>query len=441
MLDETHRYFNKAADILGLSDRIRSILLTPLRVVKVEVVIEDDGGMLSSYIGYRVQHDKARGPMKGGLRYHPSVDEGEATALANLMTWKTAVVDLPYGGAKGGINCDPSKMSEREVHAVTRKFVERIKEVIGPTIDIPAPDVNTNAMVMGWIMDEYSKFAGFSPGVVTGKPLHLFGSPGREEATGRGVMLVLGEVLNDAGKRFEDVTVAIQGFGNVGSNAARLVAEQGAKIVAVADHRGGVSNAEGLDVAALIEHAKEHRTVAGFSGGDAFESSEVLTWDADVLIPAALGGVLTKENAGDVRAKIIVEGANGPTAPEADEIFAKKGVTVVPDILANAGGVTVSYFEWAQNIQQFRWEAERVTTELEKIMRKAYAAVRHTAAERKTDMRTGAYLLGIERVGRAHMSRTHYDELRGQPESRIPRTAQPAVDPHGTRTSGRRWNQ
>ncbi len=410
MLEESHYYFNRAADVLGVSDTLREILLTPRRIVKVEIVIQNDAKRLQHYRGFRVQHNTARGPMKGGLRYHPSVDEDHASALANLMTWKTAVVNLPYGGAKGGIDCDPSKMSERELNDVTRSFVEQIKDVIGPTVDIPAPDVNTNAKVMGWIMDEYSKYNGFSPGVVTGKPLHLFGSAGREEATGRGVMYALDEALKDQKKSLSDVTVAVQGFGNVGSNAARLIAEQGGKVVAVADHMGGVSNGEGLDVPELVKWAQEKRTVKGFSGGDAFESPEVITWDADVLIPAALEDAITKENAGDVRAKTIVEGANGPTSPEASEILAEKGVTVVPDILANAGGVTVSYFEWAQNIQQFQWEIDRINSELEKVMRKAYASVRDVAREKKIDLRTAAFVLGIRRVGRAALSRRYIDE-------------------------------
>ena len=410
MLEESHYYFNQAADVLGVSDTLREIILSPRRIVKVEIVIQNDEKRLQHYYGFRVQHNTARGPMKGGLRYHPTVDEDHSSALANLMTWKTAVVNLPYGGAKGGINCDPSQMSERELNDVTRAFVEQIKDVIGPTVDIPAPDVNTNAKVMGWIMDEYSKYKGFSPGVVTGKPLHLFGSEGREEATGRGVMYALDEALRDEKKSLTDVTIAVQGFGNVGSNAARLIAEQGGKVVAVADHLGGVSNAEGLDIPKLVEHSRKERTVKGFSGGDAFESAEVITWDADVLIPAALVYAITKENAGDVRASIIVEGANGPTSPEASEILARKGVTVVPDILANAGGVTVSYFEWAQNIQQFQWEIDRINSELEKVMRKAYASVRDVARERKIDLRTAAFVLGLRRVGRASLSRRYIDE-------------------------------
>ena len=409
MLAASHYYFHKASDVLDLSDNLRDILLTPFRVVKVECVTEDDKGELQHHMGYRVQHNRARGPMKGGLRYHPNMDEEHATALANLMTWKTAVVDVPFGGAKGGINCDPAKMTERELSGVTRRFVEQVHDVIGPTIDIPAPDVNTNAKVMGWIMDEYSKYHGFSPGVVTGKPLELFGSPGREEATGRGVLYCLEEALGDMGKSFAGITVAIQGFGNVGSNTARLIAEQGAKIVAVADHGGGVTKTDGLDVPALIEYVKNNkeRSVAGYPDADAFDGSEIVTWDADVFVPAALEEVITKENAGDVRAKIIVEGANAPTTPEADEILHKNGVLVIPDILANAGGVTVSYFEWAQNIQQFRWELDRVTEELSKVMRRAYGAVRDVAKERKIDMRTAAFVLAITRVGKAATSRYH----------------------------------
>ena len=407
MLEASHHYFHKAATVLDLSDKLCNILLTPRRVVKVEIVTETDDGELLKHIGFRVQHNSARGPMKGGLRYHPTVDEDHATALANLMTWKTAVVDIPYGGAKGGIDVDPTKLTTNELQLVTREFVSQIKEVIGPTQDIPAPDVNTNATIMGWIMDEYSKHYGFSPAVVTGKPLQLFGSPGREEATGRGVMYTLEEALKDQGKTLKDQRVAVQGFGNVGSNAARLIAEQGARIVAVADHIGGVSNADGLDVPALIEYVHEKRTVDGFSGGDAFDKDEIITWDADVLIPAAIEDVIHEDNAGEVRASIIVEGANGPTTPEADEILIERGITVVPDILANAGGVTVSYFEWAQNIQQYRWELERVNDELSRIMRRSYAAVRDVAEEKKLDMRTAAFVLAIRRVGQAALARRH----------------------------------
>jgi len=410
MLEDAKYYFQKAADVLGLPDRIREILITPIRVVKVDLVFDDDDGKLQHYLGFRVQHNKARGPMKGGLRYHPDMDEDHAAALANLMTWKTAVVDVPFGGAKGGINCDPGKMSDRELNAVTRKFVEQTKEVIGPTTDIPAPDVNTNAKVMGWIMDEYSKFAGFSPAVVTGKPLHLFGSQGRDEATGRGVMVVLDEALKDRGKSWQDIRVAVQGFGNVGANAARLIAEQGAKIVAIGDHMGGVSNEDGLDINALNEWVLEHHTVKGFEGGQPFHSPDVITWDVDVLIPAALEGAINPDNVNEVKADIIVEGANAPTSPPAHEVLVERGVLIVPDILANAGGVTVSYFEWVQNIQQFTWNKDRVDQELTARMRKAYAAVREVALENSIDMRTAAFVLAIRRVSEAALARTFVEE-------------------------------
>ena len=410
MLEDSHYYFQKAADVLNLPERLKAILWAPIRTVKVDLVIDDDDGKLQHYQGYRVQHNKARGPMKGGLRYHPEMDEDHAAALANLMTWKTAIVDVPFGGAKGGINCDPLTMSESELNKVTRRFVEQTREIIGPTIDIPAPDVNTNAKVMGWIMDEYSKYAGFSPGVVTGKPLELFGSEGRDEATGRGVMVVLDEALKDRGKSWQGIRVAVQGFGNVGSNAARLIAEQGAKIIAVADHLGGVSNDDGLDIDALGLWVAEHRTVKGFSGGSAFDGSKIVTWNVDVLIPAALEGAITEHNVNDVKADIIVEGANGPTTPAAHEVLVKRGVLVVPDILANAGGVTVSYFEWAQNIQQFRWQKDRVDEELTRKMRDAYAAVLDVAKQEDVDMRIAAFVLGIKRVGKAATSRSYVPE-------------------------------
>lgn len=407
MLAESHFYFHKAADVLGLSDEVRTILLTPRRTVKIGIAIEGEDGRLHSYEGYRVQHNTSRGPMKGGLRYHPAMDEDHAAALANLMTWKTAVVDVPFGGAKGGINCDPQSMSEKDLFDVTVRFVQQMKEVIGPTTDIPAPDVNTNAKVMGWIMHEYSKYAGFSPAVVTGKPLDLFGSAGREAATGRGVMDVLGEALKEQGKGFADVTIAVQGFGNVGSNAARLMAERGARVVAVADHSGGVAREEGLDIPALITWTADKGSVKGFPHAEAFESGEIITWNADVLVPAALEEVIDKDNAANVKAAIIVEGANGPTTPEADRILNERGIMIIPDILANAGGVTVSYFEWTQNIQQFRWDEDRVNLELDKKMSRAYRTVRETATEHGIDMRTAAFVLAIRRVGKAALARIH----------------------------------
>ena len=401
MLETTNQFFTRAADHLELNDRLRAILQTPSRVVRVELVTESDDGDLHHHLGFRVQHNGARGPMKGGLRYHPSMDEDHAASLASLMTWKTAVVDIPYGGAKGGINCDPSKLSEAELYRITTRFVELIKEVIGPTLDIPAPDVNTNAQIMAWIMDEYSKYYGFSPAVVTGKPVEVFGSLGREEATGRGVMYALEECLKSDNRGFADVSVAIQGFGNVGSHAARLIAERGGRIVAVSDISGGIANDAGIDIPALLAWVAEHRVVEGFEGADPIPGEEVLTYDADVLIPAALENAITGDNAANVRASIIVEAANGPLDVAAHDILADKGVTVIPDILANAGGVTVSYFEWSQNIQQYRWEEQRVVEELEKIMRRAYQNVAHLARVSELDLRTAAFVLAIKRVAKA----------------------------------------
>jgi len=401
MLETTNLFFNRAADYLDLTEQHRDILRTPNRVVRVEIITESDDGGLHHHLGYRVQHSGARGPMKGGLRYHPSMDEDHAASLASLMTWKTAVVNIPYGGAKGGINCDPSKLSNGELYRITTTFVELIKEIIGPTRDIPAPDVNTNPQIMAWIMDAYSKFYGFNPGVVTGKPVDLFGSYGREEATGRGVLYVLEECLGAAGRRLEDVTVAIQGFGNVGSNAARLIAGRGGRVVAISDISGGIRNESGIDIPALLEWVREHGVVAGFPGGDRVDGEAVLTGKADVLIPAALEEAVTRDNADRVQAGIIIEAANSPLTAEAHDMLVDKGVTIVPDILANAGGVTVSYFEWSQNIQQFRWEESRVIDELEKIMRRAYRDVSELAASAQLDMRTAAFVLAVRRVVKA----------------------------------------
>jgi glutamate dehydrogenase (NAD(P)+) len=411
MLEATNLYFNRAADHLGLDEQLRTILTTPHRVVRVEIITESDDGKLLHHLGYRVQHNKARGPMKGGLRFHPAMDEDHAASLASLMTWKTAVVNIPYGGAKGGINCDPSKLSEPELNRITTQFVELIKDVIGPTIDIPAPDVNTNSTIMAWIMDEYSKYYGFNPGVVTGKPVDLFGSLGRDEATGRGVMYALEECLKGDGRSLSDVTVAIQGFGNVGSHAARLIAEQGGKIVAVSDISGGIANEQGLDVPALLDYVKSNGVVEGFPGADKIDGAEVLTYKADVVIPAALEEAITADNANDVQAGVVIEAANGPLTPQAHDILVGRGVTIVPDILANAGGVTVSYFEWSQNIQQFRWEEQRVVEELEKVMRRSYADVAKLAADEGLDLRTAAFVLAIKRVAKAAASRRSVGHL------------------------------
>jgi len=381
-------------------------LATPYREIKVECPIRKDDGTMATYVAYRVQHDNARGPMKGGIRYHHEVDPDEVNALASLMTWKTAVVGVPFGGGKGGIACNPREMSAGELERLTRTLVQKLHDVIGPKTDIPAPDMGTNAQVMAWIVDEYQKFQGYSPGVVTGKPIELGGSLGRDSATGRGVLYGAEALFHDEGKKISDMTFAIQGFGNVGYWAARLFAEQGGRIVATSDVTGAIRNPEGLDVAALKRHVEKTRGVVGFAGGESFDADTLLTMDVDVLIPAALGDVLTKDNAGDVRAKYVLEGANHPTDPDADEIFAKRGITVLPDIYANAGGVTVSYFEWVQNTQRYYWEEERVNDELRRIMQKAWADLRETRAKYKCDIRTAAFALAIGRVARA-------TELRG----------------------------
>jgi glutamate dehydrogenase (NAD(P)+) len=405
MLEDTQAYFHQAADVLKLSGKIRDILWHPMRIVKVEIVTEADDGHLMHHVGFRVQHNAARGPMKGGLRYHPTVDEDDAIALAGLMTWKTAVANIPYGGAKGGINCDPSQLSARELDDITRVFVQRIHEFIGPQVDIPAPDVNTGPQQMAWIMDEYAKFHGYTPAVVTGKPLNLGGSLGRTEATGRGAILILQEALKHRNESMEGKRIAIQGYGNVGSYAGMLAQDMGAKLVAVADHTGGICNDGGIDAHALAEYVTAHGGVNGFPGTDSMPGDQIMGYDCDVLIPAALGGVITKDNASSVKASIIVEGANAPTTLEAGEILHDKNILVIPDILANAGGVTVSYFEWVQNIQQYQWTHERVREELAGYLQRAYQNVQESMDKHNCDMRTAALVLGISRVGKASLAR------------------------------------
>ncbi|AKF83321.1 glutamate dehydrogenase (NAD(P)+) [Myxococcus fulvus] len=404
-VEGTNYYFRKAARIMDVGTPIETLLATPLREVKVQVSIEMDSGEIRTFLGYRIQHDNSRGPMKGGLRYHPALNQDESSSLASLMTWKTAVVNVPYGGAKGGIACDPSQLSLKELERLTRKFVDQIQDVIGPTRDIPAPDVNTNPQVMAWIMDQYSRYHGHSPAVVTGKPLELYGSKGREAATGRGLLYVCREILRDLGLPVKGTRFAVQGFGNVGSHTAQLLWEDGGVVVAVADVLGGIRNPAGLDIPSLFEHVKRTGTVTGFTGGTACTNEEVLAADCEVLIPAALGHVLTRDNANSVRARLIIEGANGPTQPEADEIFEKRGIFVVPDVLASSGGVTVSYFEWVQNLQHLSWEEDRVNAELEKTMKEAYERVAQIARSRKVSMRTAAYILAIGRVGKATVLR------------------------------------
>lgn len=400
--EATSHYFEQAAKLLDLSDNIRTLLITPEREVRVEVVIEMDSGQIGNFIGYRVQHDNARGPYKGGLRYHPRVDQDETRALASLMTWKTALADLPFGGAKGGVNCDPTTLSRGELERLTRRFIEKIHDMIGPVKDIPAPDMGTNAQVMAWIMNEYSKFEGFKPACVTGKPVEFHGSEGREAATGYGVSLITREVLARLNKSVAGSTFAIQGYGNVGSHTARCLWRQGAKIVAISDAYGGIKNPAGLDIAELDQHVAVAHKVVGFKGGEPTTNDQLLSLPVDVLIPAALGGVFDREKARAVQAKLIVEAANGPTWPDADEVFSERGIPVVPDILANAGGVIVSYFEWVQNLQHFRWPLEQIQHEEEKRMVTAFHEMYDLASRLKISMRTAAYYLAITRVSRAH---------------------------------------
>jgi glutamate dehydrogenase (NAD(P)+) len=400
--EATRIYFDRAADELDLSASIRRLLLTAKREVQVQIPVELDSGEVATYIGYRVQHNDARGPMKGGLRYHPQVDLDEVRGLAALMTWKTAVVNLPYGGAKGGIAIDPSKLSPRELERVTRRFVDAIHDLFGPDVDIPAPDMGSTPEVMAWIMNQYDKYHGFSPACVTGKPVDYHGVPGRDEATGRGVGSLTLKLLSRLGRKIPGTTVAIQGFGNVGTHTAKFLRDAECRIVAVSDAHGGYFKADGLDVFDLLRHAQANGgRLDGYRGGDALTNAELLATECDVLVPAALGGVLTKANAAAVRAPIVVEAANAPVEPDADAIFESRGVTLLPDILVNAGGVTASYFEWVQNRQQYQWGIDRVRQELDRILGDAFEQVWQLAKSRKVSLRTAAYMVGVGRVARA----------------------------------------
>ncbi len=394
-------YFDQSARLMGLSDNMQKLLLTPERQVKVQVPIELDNGEIATYIGFRTQHNQAKGPYKGGLRYHHEVDEDEVLALATTMTWKTAVVNLPFGGAKGGIQVNEKKLSPGELERLTRRFVDAIHDVIGPDKDIPAPDMGTNAQVMAWIMNQYQKFHGYNPACVTGKPLELHGAEGREEATGRGVGLMMMQLFAKRKLDPQMQTVAIQGFGNVGSFLAKYLYDQGVKIVAASDAYGGVICRDGLNVPQLWEYAQQNGNIAGFPESDSVDNASLLALDVDVLVPAALGGVLNKNNMKDIRAKMIIEAANNPTTPEADRYFESQGIIVMPDILVNAGGVTVSYFEWVQNQQYFKWELERTRREMDRIMTESFEKIWEIATQKKISMRLAAYFLGIGRVGKA----------------------------------------
>ena len=399
--EAVNHYVDRAARFLSLPIETQVALKTPYREVMVELPLRRDDGSFRTYHGYRVQHDNARGPMKGGLRYHPRADLDEVRALASLMTWKTAVVDVPFGGAKGGIDCDPAELTTRELEYLTRLFIGRIHRLIGESEDIPAPDVNTNPQVMAWIVDEYAKYEGYTPAVVTGKPLQLGGSRGRLQATGRGVAIVAQQAAADIGLELRGARVAVQGFGNVGSWAAHSLRALGATVVAVSDVQGGIANERGLDVEALQAHAAAGRSVVEWAEGSRVSNDELLALDVDVLVPAALENAITTANADAVRARLVVEGANAPVTPAADRRLAERGVTVVPDILANAGGVTVSYFEWVQNTQRYRWSAERVDEELVRTLTQAYADVRAAATECNAGLRDAAFVLGVRRVAEA----------------------------------------
>ena len=398
--------FDLAAEKLGLDPGMREVLRRPRRALSLSLPIKMDNGSIRVFEGFRVQHNASRGPCKGGIRYHPGVTFDEVKALASWMTWKCATVDIPFGGAKGGIVCDPKKLSSGELERLTRRYAFEISPLIGPNQDIPAPDVYTDAQTMAWIMDTYSMIhGGNTPAVVTGKPVFLGGSEGRHEATARGCFFTILAACKTRGIDLSKATAAIQGFGNAGSIAAELLAEHGTRIIAVSDSHGGVVNPRGLDINSVANHKAKTGSVAGYKKGKPISSAEVLELECDILVPAALENQITQGNAERIRAKIVAEAANGPTTPGADRILHKKGVMVIPDILANAGGVTVSYFEWAQDLQEFFWDEEQVNRRLEVIMVRAFEGMYATAKKYKADMRTGAYILAIGRVAKATQSR------------------------------------
>jgi glutamate dehydrogenase (NAD(P)+) len=392
-------YFQRAADRIDLAPAMRRLLVIPKREVQVQIPVEMDDGRLETFIGYRVQHDDSRGPMKGGLRYHHEVDLDEVRALATLMTWKTAVVDLPYGGAKGGIAIDPKKLSLKELERITRKFTDQIHDVIGPHNDIPAPDMGTSNREMAWIRNQWEKYHGFNPAVITGKPVEHYGIEGREEATGRGVGILAYKFLGHLNRKPKETRVVLQGFGNVGSHAAKFLHESEYKIIAVGDHTGAYLRKEGLDVPRLLKYSLTNKgMLKDYPDAERITNAELLEMDCELLIPAALGGVITKENAPRIKAPIIIEAANAPIDPDADDILHSRGTHVLPDILANAGGVTVSYFEWVQNLQYYRWGLNRVRQELEHILTRAFDTVWQEAHKHKCSLRTAAYMIAIRRV-------------------------------------------
>jgi len=398
--------FDIAAEYLKLDAGLRQILRTPKRILEVSVPTKMDNGQVKVFTGYRVQHNIARGPAKGGIRYHPAVTLDEVRALAAWMTWKTATVNIPYGGGKGGVICDPKRMSKPELERMTRRYASEIFPIIGPEQDIPAPDVYTDSQTMAWIMDTYSMTKGYSTlGVVTGKPLSIGGSEGRNEATARGCLFVTEEACRVKKMSLRGSSVAIQGFGNAGSLAAKLFSEKKARVIAISDSRGGVFNSRGIDPLKAMRYKERSGTVVGMPGTSRISNDDLLTMKCDILIPAALENVITLNNADQIKAKIVAEAANGPTTPHADEVLARRGVLLLPDILANAGGVTVSYFEWVQDLQSFFWSESEVNAKLESVMKRAFQEVHDSMRKHRTHMRTGAYCLAVGRVADATLVR------------------------------------
>jgi len=404
--DEVNVFFDRAADRLGMADGVREMLRSPWRELRVTVPVRMDNGEIEVFTGYRIQHNGARGPYKGGVRFHPDADVEEVRALASLMTWKTALVEIPFGGAKGGVQCDPLTMSNGELNRLTRRYTQNIEHLLGVNRDIPAPDLGTNAQTMAWMMDAYGQIHGHTPGIVTGKPVELGGSVGRDSATGRGAIYVTTEMAKDMNMDPAGARIVVQGFGQVGSWAARIAAEQGCTVIAVSDVDGGTFNSQGLDVEALLKLKDEGGSVQNFKGGESISNNDLLEVDCDILIPAAIDRVIHADNAPRVKAKVIIEAANHPLTPEADDILNDRGIRIVPDILVNAGGVVVSYFEWTQNLYQHTWDMDRVNDELSKIMTRAFISVKDRVQAEGVTYREAAFLIGLERVA-------HVAELRG----------------------------
>ena len=404
-LEIVNYYFQRACDRLQLADDLRTVFWEPYREVTVQVPVKLSDGKIHVFSGYRIQHNGARGPYKGGIRFHPEVDIDEVRALASLMTWKTAIAGVPYGGAKGGVNCPADKLAAREVQQISRSFMDKIEKILGPTRDIPAPDVNTNAQVMAWLMDEYGKLHGHTPAIVTGKPIALEGSYGREAATGRGCVYMFREAAPHLGMTPSETTFAVQGFGNVGSWGARIMQQLGCTMVAASDANGAIRNDAGIDANELQDFISKGGRMPDFEGGESIDPDDLVAVPCDVFIPAALGGMIHEANADGIQCRMVIEGANSPTTPAADRILTEKGVYVIPDVMANAGGVVCSYFEWVQNLQHFRWDEREVNDKLGTVMRRAYREVSARAKQENLPLREAAYLVGIERVVEAARTR------------------------------------